>query len=127
MVARNWTGATAHIEWRLAIVGALKIPTSAWRVHATCADFYRQLKNDDAVETHRKHAEAVISSLANSFAPDGPLRRSFLAAPEVRRISRAGGRHRRAVGRSNPLLASPICVKTGTSRSATGGAPTGGR
>jgi hypothetical protein len=59
---------------------------TAWRIHATAWDLQRHLKNDKSAETHRKRAEAEILTLANSFEADEPLRKSFLAAPPVRRI-----------------------------------------
>ena len=64
----------------------LRFPTTAWRVHATRSDLYRQAGNDTAAEVHRARAEAIILALANSFAPDDPLRDAFLAAAPVRRI-----------------------------------------
>ena len=44
------------------------------------------MKDDARAETHRARAEACILALAGSFAPDEPLRLSFLGAPAVRRV-----------------------------------------
>jgi hypothetical protein len=44
------------------------------------------MQNNEVAEVHRKRAEAELLTLANSFDPDEPLRRSFLAAAPVLRI-----------------------------------------
>ncbi len=100
MAEKDWKAAEEKIAKGLAVVQAFEIPTTAWRVHATRSDLYRQAKNDAAAETHRARAEEIILALANSFAPDDPVRDAFLAAAPVRRIRRVrdgnkGGRHRR--------------------------------
>src|SRR5262245_55501528 len=77
--------AEEKIEKGLAVLEAFEIPTTAWRVHATRSDLYRQAKNDAAAEVHRARAEGIILGLADSFAPDDPVRTAFLAAAPVRR------------------------------------------
>src|SRR5439155_15259402 len=79
-----------RIEKGLAILQAVEIPTTAWRVHATRSDLYRQAKNDTAAEAHRARAEAIILTLANSFAPEDPVPDAFLPAAPVRPILRPG-------------------------------------
>jgi DNA-binding winged helix-turn-helix (wHTH) protein/tetratricopeptide (TPR) repeat protein len=101
MAEKNWQGAEEKIEKGLAVLQAFDIPTTAWRLHATRCDLYRHAKNDDAAETHRARAEAIIVALASSFAPEEPLRHTFLAAEPIRRIRRVqdqkkGPRQRRA-------------------------------
>jgi len=91
MAGKDWNGAEEKIEKGLAVLQRFEIPTTAWRVHATRSDLYRQAKDDTAAEAHRARAEAIILALANSFAPDDPLRHAFLAAAPVRRIRRVGG------------------------------------
>lgn len=100
MAEQDWKGAEEKIEKGLAVLRKFEIPTTAWRVHATRSDLYRQAKNEAAAEAERARAEAIILALANSFAPNHPLRAAFLAAPAVRRILRVrgenkGGRQRR--------------------------------
>jgi DNA-binding winged helix-turn-helix (wHTH) protein/tetratricopeptide (TPR) repeat protein len=90
MAEADWTAAEEKIEKGLAVVQAFEVPTTAWRVHATRADLYRQVGNDTAAEVHRARAEAIILALANSFALDDPVRDAFLAAAPVRRIRRVG-------------------------------------
>jgi DNA-binding winged helix-turn-helix (wHTH) protein/tetratricopeptide (TPR) repeat protein len=90
MAEKDWKGAEEKIEKGLAVLQQFEIPTSAWRVHATRSDLYRQLKNETAAEAARARAEAIIMALANSLAPDDPLRLAFLAAAPVRRIRREG-------------------------------------
>jgi tetratricopeptide (TPR) repeat protein len=94
MAEKDWRGAEDKIEKGLAVLQRFEIPTTAWRVHATRSDLCRQAKNEAAAETERARAEAIILALANSFAPNDPLRDAFLAAPEVRGILRVGGEKR---------------------------------
>ena len=91
MAENDRDAAEDKIEKGLAILQAFKIPTTAWRVHATRSDIYRQAKNDTAAEGHRARAEAIVLALANSFASDDPVRDAFLAAAPVRRILRPRG------------------------------------
>ena len=97
MAEKDWRGAEANIERGLAVLGRFHIPTVAWRVHATRSELYRHKKNHDAAEAQRAQAERVVLTLAGSFEPDEPLRRSFLSAEPVRRIvgSRPLGRSAR--------------------------------
>jgi DNA-binding winged helix-turn-helix (wHTH) protein/tetratricopeptide (TPR) repeat protein len=100
MAEKDWKGAAEKIEKGLAILQGFEIPTTAWRVHATRSDLYRQAKDETAAEAQRARAEAIILALANSFASADPLRHTFLSAPPVRRILRVGdanksGRQRR--------------------------------
>ena len=70
----------------LGVLADVQIPVVAWRAEATAWDLCSHLKDDDAAETHRACAEAHILGMAHSFAPNEPLRQSFLDAPPVRRI-----------------------------------------
>ncbi|MGH3055346.1 MAG: hypothetical protein ACRDL7_10260, partial [Gaiellaceae bacterium] len=103
MAEKDWKGAEERIEKGLAVVQRFEIPTTAWRLHATRSDLFRHLKDEAAAETHRARAEAIVLALANSFAPDDPLRHAFLGAAPVRRLQRVkggnkGGRQRRVQG-----------------------------
>jgi hypothetical protein len=80
----------------VAIVETYQIPTAARRVHTTYSDLCRQQGNEDAAEIHRARAEAVILSLADSFAPDESLRQSFLSSTPVRSILSARAERRDA-------------------------------
>jgi tetratricopeptide (TPR) repeat protein len=86
MAEKDANGAEEKIEKGLAVLQAFEIPTTAWRVHITRSDLYRQAKNDAAAEVHRACAEGIILALADSLAPDDPVRTAFLAAAPVRRI-----------------------------------------
>jgi hypothetical protein len=100
MAEKDRKGAEEKIETGLTILLKCEIPVTAWRVHATRSDLYRQAGNEAAAEAHRAHGEAIILALAHSFAPDDPLRDTFLAAAPVRRILRPSDgskRQRRAL------------------------------
>jgi DNA-binding winged helix-turn-helix (wHTH) protein/tetratricopeptide (TPR) repeat protein len=83
---QDWKGAQNHVKQALAVLAQFEIPLAAWRVHATAWDLYLHAKDNEVAETHRASAEAHIFTIANSFAPDEPLRQSFLTAAPVRRI-----------------------------------------
>ena len=97
MAEKNSKGAEVSIEKALAVVNGFDIPTAAWRVHRTRSDLYRRVKNTAAAEQHRARAEAIVLALADSFAPDEPLRNTFLAAGPIRslRSGRAAPRARK--------------------------------
>lgn len=82
---KDWKRAEDSLEKGLAIVEEFEIPVAAWRVHATAYDLYRQTRKHSA-EPQRARAKVYIRALANSFAPDEPLRQTFLAAAPVKRI-----------------------------------------
>jgi DNA-binding winged helix-turn-helix (wHTH) protein len=84
----DWAAGERNIKEALAILDRFQIPTVAWRIHATARELYQHLKKNKDAEIHREQAEAHILALANSFAPDEPLRQSFLDATPVRRILR---------------------------------------
>jgi DNA-binding winged helix-turn-helix (wHTH) protein/tetratricopeptide (TPR) repeat protein len=83
---RDWSAAREYVGRALGVLADVQIPVVAWRAEATAWDLCSHLKDDDAAETHRACAEAHILGMAHSFAPDEPLRQSFLDAPPVRRI-----------------------------------------
>jgi hypothetical protein len=95
MAEKDWIGAEEKIEKGLGVLHKFGIPTTAWRVHATRSDVFRQARNEAAAEAHRAQAEAIILALANSFAPDDPLRDAFLAVAPVKRILRDGNKGKR--------------------------------
>jgi len=82
---KNWKRAEGSLQNGLAILEEFEIPVAGWRVHATAYDLYRQ-KRKHSAELHRARAEVYIRSLADSFAPDEPLRSTFLAAAPVSRL-----------------------------------------
>ncbi len=94
MAEKNWKGAEEKIEKGLAVLQRFEIPTTAWRVHGTRSDLHRRARNEPAAEAERARADAIILALANSFAPDDPLRHAFLSAAPVRRIRRVRGRNK---------------------------------
>jgi DNA-binding winged helix-turn-helix (wHTH) protein len=79
-------GALACIVSALASVENFDIPLAAWRVHDTAAQLYGRMENMDLAERHHELCRATILKLANSLAPDDPLRNTFLTAAPVRKI-----------------------------------------
>ena len=105
MAEKDWAGAGKFIEQALAIVEQFGVPVAGWQVHATAWDLYRHVKDEEAAETHRARAEAIVLALANSFADDEPLRKLLLAAAPVRRNSRRCTRHEGDGGSLTPTQA----------------------
>jgi tetratricopeptide (TPR) repeat protein len=79
-------GARESIQQALAIVDKFEILVAAWQVYGTAWQLYQRVKEHEMAETNRQRAETCILKIANSFAPDEPLRATFLAATPVRRI-----------------------------------------
>ena len=59
---------------------------AAWQVHSTAWELYRHLNEEVVAERHRGLAKMHILGIAKSFTSEDPLRKSFLAAPVVRRV-----------------------------------------
>jgi len=86
MAEQRWKEGEECLQQALAILEKFTVPLSSWRVHETAWRLCGQRQDNEAAEAHRKRAEAELLALANSFEPDEPLRKSFLAAAHVRRI-----------------------------------------
>jgi DNA-binding winged helix-turn-helix (wHTH) protein/tetratricopeptide (TPR) repeat protein len=78
--------ARACMDQALAILDNFEIPAAAWQVHRTAGDLFAYEGDHQRAEAHWAQAKEVIMSIADSFAPDEPLRESLLAAPAVRRV-----------------------------------------
>jgi DNA-binding winged helix-turn-helix (wHTH) protein/tetratricopeptide (TPR) repeat protein len=100
MAEENWAAGEKDIEEALTILDRFQVPTVAWRIHTTAREMSRHAKKNREAERHRERAVEYIRALANSFAPDEPLRESFLAAIPVglilreRAVSGTGQRHK---------------------------------
>ncbi len=86
MAENDSAGAREHIQQAITIVDKFEILVAAWQVYATAWQLCQQVKEHKTAETNRQQAETCILKIANSFAPDEPLRATFLAAAPVRRI-----------------------------------------
>src|SRR5882757_9570926 len=88
MAQSDLPDARESIQQALAIVDKFEILVAAWQGYATAWQFYQHVKEHKTAETNRERAETCILKIANSFAPDEPLRTTFLTAAPVRRILR---------------------------------------
>jgi len=86
MAQSDLPDARESIQQALAIVDKFEILVAAWQGYATAWQFYQHVKEHKTAETNRERAETCILKIANSFAPDEPLRTTFLTAAPVRRI-----------------------------------------
>ena len=86
MAEKNWQVSEEYIQKALIILGKFDIPVAAWRVHAAAWHLYQHTHDDKTAEMNRACAEAYILKIANSFAEDEPLRKSFLTAAPVRQV-----------------------------------------
>jgi tetratricopeptide (TPR) repeat protein len=80
------TDARECLDRALAALTRFEAPISAWRVHASASELYRRLGLAEEAAAHRERARAHITALAQSFAPEEPLRVAMLGAPSVRRV-----------------------------------------
>jgi len=67
------------IDQALASMTDSEPQTSAWRVHFAAAAVYTRTGDTRRAERHRHRVAEIQQELANSFAPDDPLRASVLA------------------------------------------------
>jgi len=86
MAKDDFKGARESIEQALAILDKFEILVAAWQGYATAWQLYERVKEHKTAEMNRERAETCILKIANSFAPDEPLRATFLAAAPVRRV-----------------------------------------
>jgi DNA-binding winged helix-turn-helix (wHTH) protein/tetratricopeptide (TPR) repeat protein len=80
------TEAGECLERAFAALARFEVPICAWRVHATASELHRRLGQTEQAAVHRQHARSHIAALAESLAPDEPLRAAMLRAPSVRRV-----------------------------------------
>jgi DNA-binding winged helix-turn-helix (wHTH) protein/tetratricopeptide (TPR) repeat protein len=86
MAENNSSAALESIQQALAIVDGSELDSGAWQTFATASQVYRNAGKLKIAETYRDRAEACIFKIADSFAPEEPLRAIFLAAPPVRHV-----------------------------------------
>jgi DNA-binding winged helix-turn-helix (wHTH) protein/tetratricopeptide (TPR) repeat protein len=97
MAEDDWIAAREYLLRALAIVDKFEILVAAWQTHATAWQLYQHEGELKAAETNRERAESSIMKIADSFAPDEPLRTIFLSAPPVARVL-GGSARKRATG-----------------------------
>jgi tetratricopeptide (TPR) repeat protein len=78
----------------LEIVDRFEVPVAGWQVHATAWRLYQSRQQYADAESHCERAQAYIFKIANSFAKEEPLRKSFLSAPPIARILNVGAEKR---------------------------------
>jgi len=98
MAENELKSAQEYIERSLAIVDKFEILIAAWQVHATAWQLRAHAGELETAEVHRERAESCILKIADSFAPEEPLRATFLAAVPVRRILHDRAANRQSVG-----------------------------
>ena len=86
MAEKDPKGALESIQNAVNIVDKFEMLVPGWQAHATAWQLYGGMQEHKKAETHRQRAESCILNIANSFAPDEPLRASFLSAISVARI-----------------------------------------
>ena len=70
----------------LAILDQFEIPLAGWQVHRTAWNLCTALGDSEKAGSHRARAKHLITSIADSFEPGEPLRKTFLSAPPVSRV-----------------------------------------
>jgi DNA-binding winged helix-turn-helix (wHTH) protein len=86
MAESQWTDAAQCVDRACAALSRVDVPISGWRVHATSAELSRKLGQSEEAAIQRDRARTHLAALANSFAPEEPLRVALLDAVSVRRV-----------------------------------------
>src|SRR5262249_20371012 len=80
MAESHWKDAKQCMDRAFAVLACFDMPISAWRIHATASELYRKVGQSGEAAGQRERARAIITALADSFAPDEPLRVALLGA-----------------------------------------------
>jgi len=70
----------------LVVMEGFEIPLAGWRVHATAAEVSQRAEDIESSQRHREISRVAILKLANSLAPEDPLRKTFLSTLSVTKI-----------------------------------------
>jgi DNA-binding winged helix-turn-helix (wHTH) protein/tetratricopeptide (TPR) repeat protein len=76
-------GARQSLRNALAIVEQFDVPLAAWRVHGAAWELY---PGEADAERHRDIARNLVSTIANSFDDEEPLKTCLLSAVSVRQL-----------------------------------------
>ena len=87
MARRDWNAAQADLHDALSLVGRFSVPGAAWQVHATASEWHRHANDGSQARAHLTAARSHISAVADSFDAHEPLRRSFIEAAPVRKVT----------------------------------------
>jgi DNA-binding winged helix-turn-helix (wHTH) protein len=98
MAGEAWAEAEEFLSHALEVLQRIDVPIAAWQVHATGCNLYRELRQTDKAEQQRRKTKTAVRSIVDSFAPNEPLRETFLSAPHVRQVLDDG------FGKSTPSL-----------------------
>lgn len=74
------------VSGALGTIEGFEVPLASWRVHATAAEVSQRTGDTESSRRHREISRAAIFKLANSLAPEDPLRKTFLSALCVTKI-----------------------------------------
>jgi tetratricopeptide (TPR) repeat protein len=86
LVEGDLSAALDSIQQALAVIDKFQIPVAAWQTFATAWQVYQHARELKTAENYRVRSESCIRKIADSFAPEEPLRATFLAADPVRKI-----------------------------------------
>jgi hypothetical protein len=86
LAQNDLASARRSIGEALTIVDKFEILVAAWQTLGTAWQVYERSKEPKTATMYRDRATSCILQIANTFAPDEPLRATFLAAAPIRRI-----------------------------------------
>jgi DNA-binding winged helix-turn-helix (wHTH) protein/tetratricopeptide (TPR) repeat protein len=90
MTMGDFAHAAKCIAEAVTTMEGFEVPLAAWRVHATAAVLDDRRGNVESALRHRELSRATILRIANSLAPEHPLRITFLSAAPIATILRGG-------------------------------------
>jgi tetratricopeptide (TPR) repeat protein len=71
----------------LAAMNGYEVPLAEWQVHATAAELSEELGEIEAAQHHARLSRSTVLRLADSLPASHPLRKTFLSAPRIRKIT----------------------------------------
>jgi tetratricopeptide (TPR) repeat protein len=86
MAESRTSEAIQYVDRAFTELARFDVPICAWRVHATASELYRKVGRLEEAAVQRERALAHIAALAESFAPEEPLRIAMLGAASIRRV-----------------------------------------
>jgi hypothetical protein len=87
LVQSRTAAPTGSVAYPSGVTGAFYSRDSTPQTTSSaCTETLRYRQSHDSAARHRKLSRATIMKLANSLAPEDPLRATFLSPPSIRRV-----------------------------------------
>jgi hypothetical protein len=68
-------------------MNGFEVPLAEWQVHATAAELSEERGEIEVAQHHARLSRSTVLRLADSLPASHPLRKAFLSAPRIRKIT----------------------------------------